>query len=81
MLKSQEHRLKLAMEKFERQHEDRLNLHAWNFEYEVQKLQDVAKEHRELFVEEVKNVEESVNLKVIELKTEITKEVAMLDQN
>ncbi|CAI9289568.1 unnamed protein product [Lactuca saligna] len=42
---------------------------------------DVAKECHLLFVEEVKNVEESVKLKMDELKPKISKEVVKIEQN
>ncbi|CAI9291685.1 unnamed protein product [Lactuca saligna] len=61
--------------------EDDVMLHASKFEYEVQKLRDVAKEHHILFFEEVKKVEESVNQKVEVLKCEMLKEVAKIEQN
>ncbi|CAI9266319.1 unnamed protein product [Lactuca saligna] len=47
----------------------------------VTKRRDVSKEHHILFVEEIKKVEESVNLKVEALKFEMSKEVAKIEQN
>ncbi|CAI9263245.1 unnamed protein product [Lactuca saligna] len=81
MLKTHENRLKLDMEKIERQHEDRLKLHARNFEYEVQKLRSVAKECHILFVEEIKKVQEFVNAKVEYLKSEMLKEISKIEQS
>ncbi|CAI9288750.1 unnamed protein product [Lactuca saligna] len=63
MLKSQENRLKIAMEKIEQQNVDQLKNHARNFEYEVKKL------------------EESINLKVAELKSEMNKGLEKLEKN
>lgn len=45
------------------------------------KCSDVSKERHILVVEEVKNVEESVNLKVEALKSKMSKEVAKIKQN
>ncbi|CAI9267456.1 unnamed protein product [Lactuca saligna] len=81
MLKSQENRLKLAMEKIEKQHGDRLKDHACNFENEVTKLHDIAKERHEIFLEQVKKLEDSVNLQVVELKSEMSKEVDKIEKN
>ncbi|CAI9288188.1 unnamed protein product [Lactuca saligna] len=50
----------MAMEQIEKNHEERLKLHVENFQYEVTKLRDVAKEHHVLFPEEVKKLEELV---------------------
>lgn len=69
------------MEQIKKQHDDRLKHHARNFEYKVTKLHDVAKERYVIFVEQVKKVEESVNLKVVELKLEMTKEVEKIEKN
>lgn len=81
MLKSQEHRLKMTMDQIEQKHEEFLKLHVENFQYEVTKLRDVAKECHLIFVEEVKRVQESVTLKMEELKSEMAKEVVKLELN
>lgn len=81
LLKSHKHRLKLAMELIEMKNEERLKLHVENFQQEVTMLCDVAKERHILFVEEVKDVEEFVKLKVVELKYEMSKVVAKLELN
>lgn len=57
LLKSQEHRLKTAMEQIETKHEERLKCHVENFQYEVKEIREVAKEIQSLFVEEVQKVE------------------------
>ncbi|CAI9272473.1 unnamed protein product [Lactuca saligna] len=67
-LKSQEHRLKIAMEQIQKQHVVRLKHHVQNFQYEVTKLCDVAKERYEIFVEQVKKVEDSVDAIVEAIK-------------
>lgn len=81
MFKSQKNRLKTMMENIKQQHVERLKLHVSNFEYEISKLCDVAKVCNENFVERIKKVEESVNLKVAELKCEMTKEVEKTENN
>ncbi|CAI9290984.1 unnamed protein product [Lactuca saligna] len=81
MVSFAETRLKLPLEQIEKQHDDHLKHHARNFEYKVTKLHDVAKERYVIFVEQVKKVEESVNLKVVELKLEMTKEVEKIEKN
>ncbi|CAH1447373.1 unnamed protein product [Lactuca virosa] len=80
MLKSQENQIKLAMEEIEKQHDENLKHHARYFKCEVTKLRGVAKARHEIFIKKVKKLEESVSLKVVELKSEITKEVAKLEQ-
>ncbi|CAI9286646.1 unnamed protein product [Lactuca saligna] len=81
MLKSQQSHLKLAMQQIEKQHEERLKNHAQSFEYEVTKIHDVAKEYYAIFVEQVKKVEEFVNLKVDKLKSKMPKKVDKLKKN
>lgn len=73
--KSQEHRLNIAMEKIEMRHEEWLKCHVENFQYEVKKLHEVAKERHTIFVKEVQKVEQSVTLKFESLKSELSKEV------
>ncbi|CAI9294703.1 unnamed protein product [Lactuca saligna] len=73
MVKSQESRLKLAMDQIEKKHEERLKHHARNFEYEITKLCDVAKVYHEIIVEQFKKVHDSINLKVDVLADAITK--------
>ncbi|CAI9290329.1 unnamed protein product [Lactuca saligna] len=65
----------------EKQQVERLEVHARNFEYEIQKLRDVSKEFHELFVEHVKTMKESVDLKMVELKLEMAKEVEKIEKN
>lgn len=81
ILKSQENHLKIVMEQIEKQLVEILKHHVQNFQYEVTKLSDIAKERHALFVEQVKTVAESVNLKVEVLKSEMTKEVAKVEKN
>ncbi|CAI9282985.1 unnamed protein product [Lactuca saligna] len=81
MLNSQENRLKAAIEQIKQQHEERLKNHAHNFEYEVTKIRVFAIKSHEFFVEQVKKVEDSINLKVAELKPEMTKKVENLESN
>ncbi|CAI9286228.1 unnamed protein product [Lactuca saligna] len=47
----------------------------------IEELRLVAKEHHLLFIEEVKKVQESVNLNVKALKFEMSKEVAKIEHN
>lgn len=54
---------------------------AQNFEYEIKKLRDAAKEHHKIFVHQVKMLEESVNLKVVGLKFEMMKKVEKIEKN
>lgn len=81
MFKSQENCIKVTMAQIEKKHEERLQHHAHNFEYEVTKIHDVAKELHELFVEQDKKVKDFVNLKVTELKSEMMKEVEKIKKN
>ncbi|CAI9294638.1 unnamed protein product [Lactuca saligna] len=61
----------MIMSSIEKQQVERLEFHAKCFEYDIQKLHDVAKEHHELFVEQVKTLKEFVDLKMAEIKSEI----------
>ena len=49
MLKSYENRLKMVMEQIEKKHEECLNPHVENFQFEVTKIRDIAKERHILF--------------------------------
>ncbi|CAH1441056.1 unnamed protein product [Lactuca virosa] len=56
-------------------------VHSKSFDYEIQKLRGVAKERHDIFFEQVKKVKESVDLKVVNLKSEMSKEVQKMEQN
>ena len=58
-----------------------MNVHSKGFEYELQKLCDVAKERHDLFVEHVSKMKEYMDLKVAELKFEMAKEVEKMENN
>ncbi|CAH1453692.1 unnamed protein product [Lactuca virosa] len=52
-----------------------------SFDYKIQKLRDVAKERHDVFVEQVKNMKEFLDLKVVELKSEMAKKVEKVEKN
>ncbi|CAI9280701.1 unnamed protein product [Lactuca saligna] len=60
---------------------ERLAFHSKSYDYEIQKLHGVAKEHHELFVEQVTKMKEPVDLKIAKLKSELSKEVQKMEQN
>lgn len=80
-LKSQENRFRSMVEGIEQKQVERSDLHSKSFDYEIQKLHNVAKECHELFVEQVTKQKEYVDLKVAELKFELSKEVNKMEQN
>ncbi|CAI9261132.1 unnamed protein product [Lactuca saligna] len=51
------------------------------FYYEIHKLSDVEKEHHDTFVEQVMKLNEYVDHKVVELKSEIAKDFEMMEEN
>lgn len=69
MLNSQENRFRSLVENIKKKLVERLKVHDNSFEYEIKKLRDVAKERRELFVEQVKTIKESIDLMMVELKS------------
>ncbi|CAI9288672.1 unnamed protein product [Lactuca saligna] len=60
---------------------ERLVFYSKSYDYEIQKLRDVAKERHELFVKQVTTMKESVDLRIVELKSELLKEVQKMEQN
>ncbi|CAI9297224.1 unnamed protein product [Lactuca saligna] len=57
-----------------------LAIHSKSFDYDIQKLRDVAKEYHELIVEQVTKLNESMDLKVVGLKSKLSKEVQKVEQ-
>ncbi|CAH1449659.1 unnamed protein product [Lactuca virosa] len=51
------------------------------FDYEIRKLCDVAKEHQDLFVEQGTTTKESLDIKLVELKSSLSKEVHKMEEN
>ncbi|CAI9299054.1 unnamed protein product [Lactuca saligna] len=80
LLRSQEHRLKVVIEQIESKYEERVKHHVENFQSEFKQLREVAEEQHILFFEEVKKVQEYINLKVESLKSELLKEVTKVEQ-
>ncbi|CAI9290737.1 unnamed protein product [Lactuca saligna] len=80
LLKSQEDRLKAAMEQIESNPEESVKHHVETFQNEFKVLHEVAKERHVLFVEEVKQVQEYVNLKVESLNSKMSKEVTKFER-
>ena len=58
-----------------------MNVHYKCIGYEIQKLHDVAKERHDLFVEQVTKIKEFVDLKMVEFKSEMAKEVEKMEKN
>ncbi|CAH1416916.1 unnamed protein product [Lactuca virosa] len=81
LLKAQEIRFLSLVEGIEQKQAERLVIHSKSFDYEIQKLCDVAKERHDLFVEQVSKMKESVDLKIVELKFELSKEVQKMEKN
>ncbi|CAH1440244.1 unnamed protein product [Lactuca virosa] len=77
---TQENHLRSLVESIEKQQVERPEVHAKCFEYDIQKPRDVAKEHHDLFVEKLKTMKESVDLKMAELKSEMAKEVDKIEK-
>ncbi|CAI9259194.1 unnamed protein product [Lactuca saligna] len=61
--------------------EERLAIHSKSFDYEIQKLRDISKERHELFVEQVTKMKESVDPKISELESMLSKEVQKMEQS
>lgn len=81
LLKSRENRLSTLIASVEEKHVERLNIHSKIFEYEIQKLHDVDKECHDIFIKQVTNIKESVDLQVAELKSEMAKEFERMENN
>ncbi|CAI9278669.1 unnamed protein product [Lactuca saligna] len=60
---------------------ERLDVQFRSFEYEIQKLHDVAKERHDLFVGKVTKMKESMDQKMDELKSELDNEVEKMEHN
>lgn len=56
-------------------------IHSKSFDYEIQKFHDVAKESHELFIEKVNATNESLDLKVAQIKSLMLEEVNKLEEN
>lgn len=81
LLESQESCLRSMVEKNEKKQAERMKIHADEFEYMIKKLCGVLKEHHEIFVEQVKTIKESLDLKMMDLKAEMAKEVEKLEKS
>ncbi|CAI9298233.1 unnamed protein product [Lactuca saligna] len=81
MLKSRDNRLRILLENIEKQQVERPEVHANRFDYEIQKLSDVAKEYHELFFEKVNTTKDSIDLKMAELKSEMAKEIKKIEKS
>ena len=81
LLKSQEDRFQSLVEGIEKKQAKRLVAHSKRFNYAIQKHRDVAKERYDIFVEQVTKMKEYVELKVVELKSKMSKEVPKMEQN
>lgn len=75
LLKSQESRLKTFNENVEKRYEDRMDTQSRNFDHELLKLRDVAKEHLEIFKKQVFDTKASHEHQVNKLRTLMDKEV------
>ncbi|CAH1437980.1 unnamed protein product [Lactuca virosa] len=80
-LKPQENSFRSLVEGIEHKQAENLAIQSKSFDYEIQKLRDIAKERHELFVEQVTKIKEYVDLKVAKLKSELSKEVRKIEQN
>ena len=76
MIKAYELRLKAMMDQMDKNNELCVNHQSESVNHEVKDLWVVAKERHILFVEAVKKVKKDVNLKIEEIRQEMTKEVA-----
>ncbi|CAH1427164.1 unnamed protein product [Lactuca virosa] len=74
-------RFRSLVESIEQKQVKRLAVHSKNFEYEIRKLCDVAKENHDIFVKQVTQMKESVDLKVAEIKSDMSKEVEKIEKN
>ncbi|CAH1447301.1 unnamed protein product [Lactuca virosa] len=81
LLRSQENHFRSLVESLEQKKVESLVVHSKRFDYEIQKLRDVAKEHHDIFVEQVMKMKEFVDLKVAELNSEMAKEVEKMEKN
>ncbi|CAH1433898.1 unnamed protein product [Lactuca virosa] len=80
LLKSQENRFQSFVESIEQKQAEGFAIHSKSFDYEIQKLHYIAKERHENFVDQVTKMKEYVDLKVVELKSEMSKEVQKMEQ-
>lgn len=80
-LKSQENFFRSLVESIELKQVQRLVVHSKSFDYEIQKLPDVAKEHHDIFFEQMTNMKESVDRTVAELKSKMSKEIDKMEKN
>ncbi|CAH1442098.1 unnamed protein product [Lactuca virosa] len=64
-----------------KKHEERLAIQSRNFESEINKLREVAKERNELFEKRVSEMKASFKLKINELQTLMLKEVKNIVDN
>ncbi|CAI9290566.1 unnamed protein product [Lactuca saligna] len=76
-----ESRLRSVVENVKKEQVERMKAHADNFENKIKKLHEVEKECHALFVEQVKTMNESLDLKVTELKTEMAKEAEKIGKS
>lgn len=58
-----------------------LVVHSKSFGYEIQKLSDVTKERHYIFIDQVKKMKDSVDLKVPKLKSEMAKYFEKMEKN
>ncbi|CAI9266517.1 unnamed protein product [Lactuca saligna] len=79
LLKSQDNCLCTLVECIKEKQVEWLYAHSKNFEYEIQKLRDVAKERHDVFIEQVTKMKESVDLQGAELKSEMAKKVEKME--
>ncbi|CAH1421301.1 unnamed protein product [Lactuca virosa] len=81
LLKSRENCFRSLVESLEQKQVERLVVHSKSFDYEIQKLCDVAKERHDIFIEQITKMKDLVDLKVVELKSEMAKEVEKMEKN
>ncbi|CAI9295040.1 unnamed protein product [Lactuca saligna] len=81
ILKTQEYHLRTIIESVDKKHEERMGNQSSNFEYEITKLHEVVKELHELFEKQVSEMKAFLELKVNYLRTSMSKEVKILDDN
>ncbi|CAI9289190.1 unnamed protein product [Lactuca saligna] len=80
-LKAQESRLRNFFEGVEHKQAERSSIHSKSFGHEIQRLDNVAKEHNKLFIEILNAMNESLHLKVDEIYSWISKEVKKLEES
>ncbi|CAI9272208.1 unnamed protein product [Lactuca saligna] len=81
LLKRQENHLHDAIQDADRNNEKRVKAQLSAFTSDLKELKAVAKERHILFIQDVTKVREYVNLKVQEIRKDMSKEIAVVQQD